>query len=59
MRNGMHVNVLGALCMAVVLWGWGGTSAPESPVADAAMRGGIETVRALLREGADVNAAQG
>ena len=59
MRNGMHVNVLGALCMAVVLWGWGGASAPESPVADAAMRGDIETVRSLLREGADVNAAQG
>ena len=55
MRNGMHVNVLGALSMAVVLW----VSAPESPVADAAMRGDIETVRSLLREGADVNAAQG
>tara|TARA_B100000959_G_scaffold259535_1_gene295235 strand:- start:2310 stop:4289 length:1980 start_codon:yes stop_codon:yes gene_type:complete len=34
-------------------------SAAESPVADAAMREDINTVRALLREGADVNAAQG
>ncbi len=33
--------------------------APESPVADAAMKGDMETVRSLLREGADVNAAQG
>jgi ankyrin repeat protein len=31
----------------------------DSPVADAAMRGDIEGVRTLLREGADVNAAQG
>ena len=30
-----------------------------TPVADAAMRGDIETVRALLRDGADVNAPQG
>ena len=34
-------------------------SPASSPVADAAMRGEIETVRSLLREGADVNAAQG
>ena len=32
---------------------------PDSPVADAAQRGDIETVRELLRTGADVNAAQG
>lgn len=32
---------------------------PEAPVADAAERGDVEAVRALLREGADVNAAQG
>jgi ankyrin repeat protein len=31
----------------------------ESAVADAAMRGDLERVRALLRDGADVNAAQG
>ena len=32
---------------------------PDSPVADAAMRGDAGEVRALLRAGADVNAAQG
>ncbi len=32
---------------------------PESPVADAAMRGETHLVRSLLSEGADVNAAQG
>jgi ankyrin repeat protein len=32
---------------------------PDSPVADAAMRGDTEGVRTLLRGGADVNAAQG
>ena len=32
---------------------------PDSPVADAAQQGDIEVVRQLLREGADVNAAQG
>ena len=31
----------------------------EAPVADAAQRGDVDAVRALLREGADVNAAQG
>ena len=31
----------------------------DSPVADAAMRGDAETVRTLLQQGADVNAAQG
>ena len=32
---------------------------PESKVADAAMKGDMTAVRALLRDGADVNAAQG
>ena len=32
---------------------------PGSPVADAARRGDLEAVRLLLRDGADVNAAQG
>jgi len=34
-------------------------SAPESAVADAAMRGDAAAVRTLLKDGADVNAAQG
>ena len=33
--------------------------APDSPVADAAMRGDAETVQALIAGGADVNAPQG
>ena len=32
---------------------------PDSPVADAAMRGDLDEVRELLRSGADVNAPQG
>lgn len=50
-------NVLGALFVSVLFW----TAAPltDSPVADAAMRGDSEAVRSLLREGADVSAAQG
>ena len=36
------------------------SAAPSgSPVADAAMRGDRDAVRALLKDGADVNAAQG
>lgn len=42
----------------VALWG-AAASPPDSLVADAAMRGDVEAVRALLRDGADVNAAQG
>jgi ankyrin repeat protein len=33
--------------------------APDTPLADAAMRGDVEAVRALLKQGAEVNAAQG
>ena len=47
---------ISALLLAVLLPVWG---APESPVADAAMRGDVAAVRALIAEGADVNAAQG
>ena len=36
-----------------------GATLPASPVADAAMNGDLEAVRALLKNGADVNAAQG
>jgi len=52
-----------SLVLAVVLagGGWLQAAAPSerSAVADAAMRRDIETVRALLRQGVDVNAAQG
>jgi ankyrin repeat protein len=42
--------------MALVL---SGSAPPEAPVADAAMSGDADRVVALLRSGADVNAAQG
>ena len=56
MRARRGAGVLGLL--SVVLVGWTLTSA-ESPVADAAAKGEVDTVRELLRAGADVNAAQG
>lgn len=45
-----------ALVLAAWLPAWGGA---DSPVADAAMRGDGAAVRALIAEGADVDAAQG
>ncbi len=39
---------------ALTLWSW-----PDAPVADAAQSGDLEALRALLRDGADVNASQG
>ena len=54
-RNGLHVHVMAALCLTMLFW----TAGPDTPVADAAMRGEVEAVRALLKQGADVNAAQG
>lgn len=50
-----HWTGLGALLAAVLI----AATPAESPVADAARNGDVETVRELLREGADVNAAQG
>src|SRR5438034_1610820 len=44
-----------ALCLTVLVR----AAASTSPVADAAMRGDREAVRALLKLGADVNAPQG
>lgn len=46
----------GALLGLLLLAGGNG---PEAPVADAAMRENVEEVRALLKRGSDVNAAQG
>ena len=63
MRGRVHVTLLiGALFFMLA-----GAPAPrllavsgaESPVADAAMRGDVDRLKTLLREGADVNAAQG
>ena len=36
-----------------------GATTPDTPVADAAMRGDVDAVRTLLRSGADVNAPHG
>ncbi len=55
MNTKFRVNVLGALLATLLLTA--GTN--DSPVADAAERGDVETVVALLQQGADVNAAQG
>lgn len=50
----------GLLFLLALALGTIGTSGQsKSPVADAAMRGDTEAVRTLLRDGADVNAAQG
>jgi len=52
-----------ALCAAVVLSAAAGPFVPgvasDAPLADAAMRGDTAQVRALIKQGADVNAAQG
>jgi ankyrin repeat protein len=49
MRGGVVAMALSALLQA----------APDSPVADAAMQGNREAVKALLKQAADVNGAQG
>jgi ankyrin repeat protein len=51
--NGFGVSAVGALCVSVLLH-----AAPASPVADAAQRGDQSAVRTLLKQAADVNAAQ-
>ncbi len=48
--------MLSALVLALAVLGAAGPT--DSPVADAAERGDLEAVRALLRDGADVNTAQ-
>lgn len=48
-----------ALAVLVMLGGMTAWVPPEAPVADAARRGDVQTVQALLHEGADVNASHG
>src|SRR6185503_6145160 len=50
----LRVGAIGALSLSVLL-----SAAPSTPVADAAMQGNREAVRLLLKQAADVNAAQG
>ena len=52
---GLRAGALVTLC-ATTLWA---AAAMDAPVAEAAARGDVEAVRSLLRDGADVNAAQG
>jgi ankyrin repeat protein len=51
----LRADAVGVLGLALLLW----ALAPDAPVADSAMRGDVEAVRALIKQGADVNAAQG
>lgn len=55
-RGRLHIHVWPALVAIVMVFS---AAAYESPVADAAMEGQADRVRALVAEGADVNAAQG
>ena len=59
MRGPITDRRLIAAALAVTLVARAGAAPSSSPVADAAMRGDGEAVRTLLRQGADVNAAQG
>ncbi|MGH9176168.1 MAG: ankyrin repeat domain-containing protein, partial [Vicinamibacterales bacterium] len=52
--SGVCLSAMGALCLSAVL-----SAAAEAPVAEAAMAGDKATVRTLLKQGMDVNAAQG
>ena len=49
--------IASTLSLTLVLGAWTGPA--DAPVADAAMRGDTARVRALIKQGADVNAAQG
>src|SRR6266550_3959933 len=55
----MKLRLAGKLICALSLTALVGAAPASSPVADAAMRGDREAARALLKQGADVGAAQG
>jgi ankyrin repeat protein len=54
MMRTLRFGTLGALALSALLY-----AAPSAPVADAAMQGNKEGVKSLLKQAADVNAAQG
>ena len=54
MMRRLRLTVLGATVLSALLY-----AAPAAPVADAAMQGNKDAVRLLLKQAADVNAAQG
>src|SRR4051812_38751650 len=49
----------GSACAALLMTAWLAAAPSPSPVADAAMKGDRDAVRALLKQGADVSAAKG
>ena len=55
-NRGRPAPLVGALVLTLLV---SAATPPDSPVADAAMRGDQGSVRSLLQQGADVNAAQG
>ena len=55
MRRIHFAIVIGISSISAVTW----ATAPDSPVADAAMVGDVETVRSLIATGVNVNTAQG
>ena len=55
MDTRLRVNVMGAVGIVAILW----AAAPDGPVVDAAMRGDVEAVRALLQQGADASESHG
>ena len=57
LRAGVAALALAALCTAPSPWSLVAAAA-DSPVADAAVRGDVEAVRALLERGADVQTAR-
>ena len=63
-RNGPGASVMGVACLTAVLAAAphdskGAPGTDDSPIASAATRGERDTVRTLLKQGVDVNAAQG
>ena len=57
MKGALHVNAVGALIAVVLLSVGVGT--PDRTILDAASQGDVETLRVLIQNGADVNAARG
>ena len=55
MRLRLALPLLAVFALTIVV----GAAPTSSPIADAAMKGNREAVRALIQQGADVNAAQG
>src|SRR5687768_10021067 len=53
MTHTLRFSLVAVLCMAPLV-----AAAPESPVAEAAMRGELEAVRLLIKQKSDVNVAR-